>query len=94
MWCRRSRGLPYLNRFRTVESRTKRVYNGGAISERMLAAQNAVGSGRPDDYSTVERAENEAFPSLAGTARQAWLKLTSHRAFVTITSGLETEFPG
>ena len=83
-----------MNRFRTVGSRTERVFNDGAISERMLAAHDAVGSGRPDDYSTVEIAEIKAFPSFAGTACQAWLKLTSNRAFVTITSSRETEFPG
>ena len=83
-----------MKKFRTVGSRTERVYKRGAISERMSADQNAVDSGRPDDYSIVERAEIEAFSGLAGTACQAWLKLTTHRAFVTITGSLETEFPG
>ncbi len=54
----------------------------------------ADGGGRPQDYITVDRAENKAFPSLVKTARQAWLKLTTHGAFVTITGSLETDFPG
>ena len=62
--------------------------------KRVMAAMNAGGGARSEDYSTVDGAENKAFPSLVRTTRQAWHKLTTHRAFVTITSSLETEFPG
>ena len=54
----------------------------------------ADGGGHPEDYIIVERAENRAFYTFVRTTRQAWLKLTTHRAFVTITGSLETEFPG
>ena len=50
---------------------------------------NALGGGRSGDYITVYRAENKEFASLVRRARQAWLKLTTHRAFVTITGSLE-----
>lgn len=84
MWCGRSRALPYL-----INLSAERLFQNGTISERVLAAMNADGSGRPEDYITVDRAENKAFPSLVRTAHQAWLKLTTHRAFVTITGSLE-----
>ena len=62
--------------------------------ERVVAAMTADGDARSEDYSTVDKAENKAFLSLVEPIRQAWLKLTTHRAFVTITGSLETEFPG
>ena len=49
---------------------------------------------RSGDYSTVLTAGNKVDRSLAKTVPQAWLKLTTHGAFVTITDSLETEFPG
>ena len=49
---------------------------------------------RSGDYSTVLTAGNKVNRSLAKNVRQAWFNLTTHRAFVTITDSLETEFPG
>ncbi len=66
----------------------------GTIRERVSTAMNVRGGRRSQDYITVDRAENKAFSRLTRTVRQAWLKLTTHRAFVTITGSLETEFPG
>jgi len=44
---------------------------------------------RSGDYSTVLTAGNKVDRSFAKTVRQAWLKLTTHGGFVTITCGLE-----
>ena len=49
---------------------------------------------RSGDYSTVWTAGNTVDRSLTKTVRQAWLKLTTQGAFVTITDSLEAEFPG
>ncbi len=49
---------------------------------------------RSGDYITADGAGKRGVPSLVGTARQAWLKLTTNMAFGTITAGLETSFPG
>ncbi len=84
MWCGRSRALPYL-----INLRAERLFYDATIPEGVWAAMNADGGTRPQDYITVDRAENKAFPSLVRTAHQAWLKLTTHRAFVTITGSLE-----
>ena len=54
------------------------------------SCQERPNGGRSGDYITVRKAGNQAVPSLARAVCQAWLKLTTHRAFVTITCGLET----
>jgi hypothetical protein len=42
------------------------------------------------DYITEHRPGKMTDSSLAGRACQAWFKLTTHGAFVTINNGLET----
>ena len=50
---------------------------------------NAYGGQALGDYITVYKAGNKVVSSFVKGSRQAWLKLTSHGAFVTITCGLE-----
>ena len=56
--------------------------------------ETSVREERSGDYSTVLTAGNKALLSLANRFRQAWFKLTTHGAFVTISGSLGTEFPG
>ena len=49
---------------------------------------------RTSDYITGAKAGTKAVLRLVMRACQAWVKLTTHGAFVTITVSLATEFPG
>ncbi len=88
MWWARSRVLSYSISFVTGNLMTKR-FRGVSRPPR-----TPICGRRSGDYSTEVRAGTKAAASLVKTLCQAWLKLTTHGAFVTITDSLETEFPG
>ena len=85
MWCRRSRPGPLDIQFQDQTLISK--WKGWGRIQAAMKAHDGKHSG---DYITVRGAGNKSVPSLVSRVRQAWLKLTTHRAFVTITCGLET----